>query len=343
MKISEMAEALGGRIIGDGNHEVYKIANLATAQSNEVSFLSDEKMRKYLAQTKAGAVIVKESMVDTSSSQNYIVVADPYVAFAKIAQIFDTTPRSATGIHPSAVIDPTAVIEQNVSVGANAVIEADAHICEGAQIGPNCFVGKGTVIGKNTKLWANVSIYHNCVIGERCLFQSGAVIGSDGFGYANERGRWIKIPQVGRVVIGNDVEIGASTTIDRGAIDDTVIEDNVIIDNQVQVAHNDKIGYGTAIAGATVIAGSVNIGRYCIIGGTSVFNGHISVCDGAHILGQVGSNIKKPGKYESYLPVTDAATWARTQVRMHQIEKIYKRLVAAEKKLAEISDNQGKE
>ena len=167
------------------------------------------------------------------------------------------------------------------------------------------------VIGRDTKLWANVSIYHNCVVGERCLFQSGAVIGSDGFGYANDAGRWIKIPQVGRVVIGNDVEIGASTTIDRGAIDDTVIEDNVIIDNQVQIAHNDKIGFGTAIAGATVVAGSVTIGKYCIIGGTSVFNGHISICDGVHILGQVGSNIKKPGKYQSFLPVQEASTWFR--------------------------------
>lgn len=343
MKISEIAESLGGRVVGDGNHEVFKVANLATAQSNEISFLSDDKMRKYLSETKAGAVIVKADMVDEVSSHNYIVVDVPYVAFAKVAQIFDTTPRSATGIHPSAVIDPTAVLEENVSVGANAVIEAGAHIREGAQIGPNCFVGKNTIIGKNTKLWANVSIYHNCVIGDRCLFQSGAVIGSDGFGYANERGRWVKIPQVGRVVIGNDVEIGASTTVDRGAIDDTVIEDNVIIDNQVQVAHNDKIGYGTAIAGATVIAGSVSIGKYCIIGGTSVFNGHISVCDGVQILGQVGSNIKKPGKYESYLPVQDASTWARTQVRMYQIEKIYKRLVGVEKKLAEITDNQGKE
>lgn len=343
MKVSEIAERIGGRVIGDGNHEVDRVANLATAKANEISFLSDEKMHKYLSETKAGAVIVQENAVTPDAHINFIVVKSPYIAFARVAQIFDTTPRSATGIHPSAVIDSTAIIEQNVSIGANAVIEADARICEGAQIGANCFIGKGTVIGRDTKLWANVSIYHNCVVGERCLFQSGAVIGSDGFGYANDAGRWIKIPQVGRVVIGNDVEIGASTTIDRGAIDDTVIEDNVIIDNQVQIAHNDKIGFGTAIAGATVVAGSVTIGKYCIIGGTSVFNGHISICDGVHILGQVGSNIKKPGKYQSFLPVQEASTWFRTQARMYQIEKIYKRLVRVEAKVAELTGNQDKE
>ncbi len=343
MKISEIAQTVGGKVEGDGDKEVFKVANLASAGPDEISFLSDEKMHKYLKDTKAGAVIVREDAADPALGLNYITVGDPYLAFAKAARIFDTTPRSADGIHPSAVIDPAATVEPGASVGANAVIEAGARVCSGAQIGPNCFVGRNAVIGRDTKLWANVSIYHDCVVGERCLFQSGAVIGSDGFGYANERGRWIKIPQVGRVVIGNDVEIGASTTIDRGAIDDTVIEDNVIIDNQVQVAHNDRIGYGTAIAGATVIAGSVTIGKYCIIGGTSVFNGHITICDGVHILGQVGSNIKKPGKYQSFLPVQEASTWFRTQARMYQIEKIYRRLLDTENRLAQIEGKQSKE
>ncbi len=343
MLIKDIAEKLGGKIIGNDETVVNKIANLHTANPDEISFLSDKKMLKYLASTKAGAVLVKENDVLPDVKINYIVVSDPYVAFAKVAQMFDTTPRSAAiGIHPSAVVDPSSEIAPDAAIGANAVIEAGAKIGSGAQIGPNCFVGKNTVIGKNTKLWANVSIYHDCVVGDNCLFQSGCVIGSDGFGYANERGEWVKIPQLGRVVIGNRVEIGASTTVDRGAVDDTVIADNVIIDNQVQIAHNDKIGYGTAIAGATVLAGSVELGKYCIVGGTSVFNGHLKVCDGVQVLGQVGSDIDKPGKYHSFLPVMEASKWWRTLVRLYQIGDIYNRLVALEKKIGSLLPNDAK-
>lgn len=330
MLLIEIAEKLGGTVIGNPNVEITKIANLSTATANDISFLSDKKMHQYLSSTKAGAVIVKQSDVLADASTSFLVLADPYVGFAKVAQLFDTTPKSAEGIHKTAVVDPTAVIETGVAIGAHAVIEAGARICENAQIGAGCFVGKNAIIGKRTKLWANVTIYHECVIGDDCLFQSGSVIGSDGFGYANERGTWVKIPQLGRVIIGNHVEIGASTAIDRGAIDDTVISDNVIIDNQVQVAHNDKIGTGTAIAGGTVFAGSVDIGRYCIIGGTSVFNGHIKVCDGVQVLGQVDSSITEPGKYFSYLPVMKAGSWLRTVARLYQIEKINSRLSKVE-------------
>lgn len=340
--VQEIATKIGGSVIGDGSKIITRIANLSTAKQDEISFLSDKKMHKYLAEANAGAVIVKESDIIESSDITFIVVKDPYVGFALTAQLLDTTPRSATGIHPSAVISPTAIIEEDVSIGPHAVIEDGARICKNAQIGPNCFVGKDTVIGENTKLWANVSIYHNCVVGRDCLFQSGAVIGSDGFGYANQQGRWIKIPQLGRVVIGNSVEIGASTTIDRGAVDDTIIEDNVIIDNQVQIAHNDKIGFGSAIAGAAVLAGSVELGKYCIIGGTSVFNGHIKVCDGAQVLGQVKSDITEPGKYNSYLPVLKASEWMRTVNRLYQIEKIYKRLKHVEDLLS-VNDKVNKE
>jgi UDP-3-O-[3-hydroxymyristoyl] glucosamine N-acyltransferase len=330
MLLKEIAERLGGTVIGNSDIEITRVANLSTANEHDISFLSDKKMHQYLSTTQAGAVIVKATDVIDGVKTSFLVLADPYVGFAKVAQIFDTTPRSSDGIHKTAVIDPLAIIEDGVSIGANAVIESGARICANAQIGAGCFIGKNAVIGQRTKLWANVTIYHECIIGDDCLFQSGAVIGSDGFGYANEKGIWVKIPQLGRVVIGNHVEIGASTTIDRGAIDDTVISDNVIIDNQVQVAHNDKIGTGTAIAGGTVFAGSVDIGRYCIIGGTSVFNGHIKVCDGVQVLGQVDSSITEPGKYFSYLPVMKAGSWLRTVARLYQIEKINNRLSKVE-------------
>ncbi len=329
--LKEIATKIGATIIGDENKEVVRIANLKTAKSDEITFLSDNKMRKFLAETQAGAVIVNEKTVPEDKNTNYLVVKDTYVAFAYVAQMFDTTPRCAEGIHPSAVIAPTAILGTNVSVGPNAVIEDGAEIGDNAQIGAGCYIGKNAKIGKETKLWSNVSIYHDCVIGDKCLFQAGAVIGSDGFGYANERGEWVKIPQLGRVVIGNRVEIGANTTIDRGAIDDTEIADNVIIDNQVVIAHNDKIGYGTAIAGAAVLAGSVELGRYCIIGGTSVFNGHLKVCDGTQILGQVHGDITTPGKYMSFLPVVDGKTWMRTLGHINRLTTINKRLSDVEK------------
>lgn len=337
MLLKDIAEKIGGRIIGNDAAEISRIANLQTANKDEISFLSDKKMHKYLAESKAGAVLVKEEDVLPDSGITFVVVPNPYVAFARVAQMFDTTPRAcAPGIHPTAVVDPTAEIDETASVGAHAVIESGVKIGAGTQIGPNCFVGKNTVIGKNTKLWANVSVYHNCVIGDSCLFQSGCVIGSDGFGYANERGEWIKIPQLGRVVIGNRVEIGASTAVDRGAVDDTVIEDNVIIDNQVQIAHNDKIGYGTAIAGAAVLAGSVELGKYCIVGGTSVFDGHIKICDGVEILGQVGKNINKPGKYHSFLPVLEAEKWWKLFPKMYSVDRLAEKLKALEKIVQEL-------
>ncbi len=335
MQLLELAQKIGGKVVGNEQVEVTAVANLASAKSTDISFLSDKKMAQYLATTKAAAVIVKEQDVIEGSNTTFVIVADPYVAFARVAKIFDTTPPCAEGIAQSAVIHPTAILGANVSVGPNAVIEAGAQIGDGAQIGALSYVGKNAIIGQRTKLWSNVSIYHDCVVGNDCLFQSGAVIGSDGFGYANDKGKWVKIPQLGRVVIGNNVEIGAHTAIDRGAIDDTVIEDNVIIDNLVQVAHNDHIGYGTAIAGGTIIAGSVTLGKYCIVGGTSTFNGHIKICDGVQILGQVGRDITKPGKYTSYLPVVEHSEWTKILLRLLRINKMNDRLSKIEAKMAE--------
>ncbi len=207
------------------------------------------------------------------------------------------------------------------------------------QIGAGCFIGKNAAIGADTKLWANVTIYHNVVLGEQCLVQSSTVIGADGFGYANNKGEWVKIPQLGSVRIGNRVEIGACTTIDRGALGDTIIEDNVIIDNQMQIAHNVQIGYGTAMAGGTIVAGSTKIGKYCIIGGASVLNGHIEIADGVTItgMGMVMRSIEEKGMFSSGIPLQPNREWRKTAARVMKIDEMNKRLKTVEKKLEENS------
>lgn len=332
--LGQLATLLGAELHGDASVEVSRVANLETAGSGEISFLSDSKYQSFLAQTAASAVLVKA--VDLSVCQtNALVVKDPYVGFARVAQLLDSTPQPALDIHPTAVIAADVQLGQNVAIGPHAVIESGVMLEDGVAVGPGCFIGKNTRLGKGSRLWANVTIYHNVDIGDACLIQSGTVIGADGFGYANERGEWLKIPQVGRVVIGNRVEIGASTTIDRGAIDDTIIADNVIIDNQCQIAHNVEIGYGTAIAGGTVIAGSTKIGKYCIIGGAAVINGHIQVCDQTTITGMsmVMRSISEPGIYSSGVPAQSNKEWRKMAARVLHIDEMHKRLSQLEKRV----------
>ena len=330
--LGQLAELLGAELHGDASVEVSRVSNLETAKSGEISFLSDSKYQAFLVNTQASAVLLKPT--DLAACQtNALVVKDPYVGFARVAQLLDNSPKPASDIHPSAVIAADAQLGDGVAIGANAVIESGVVLGDGVLVGPGCFIGKNSRLGKGTRLWANVTIYHNVRIGEACLFQSGCVIGSDGFGYANERGEWIKIPQVGGVTIGNRVEIGACTTIDRGAIDDTKIADNVIIDNQCQIAHNVEIGYGTAIAGAATFAGSTKIGKYCIIGGASVFNGHIQVCDQVTITGMsmVMRSITEPGVYSSGIPAQSNKEWRKMAARVLHIEDMHKRLSKLDK------------
>ncbi len=341
LTLAELAAITGGELHGDSSAVVTRVAPMDSAQEGDVTFLSNPKYSKHLAECKASVVMVKASEKELCPA-NALVVADPYVAFAKVAQALDLTPSPASsGIAPTAVIADDVVMGVNVSVGANAVIESGVELGDNVVIGAGCFIGKNAKLGNNTKLWANVSVYHDVVIGSDCLVQSGTVIGSDGFGYANERGEWIKIPQIGTVRIGNRVEIGACTTIDRGALDDTVIEDNVIIDNQMQIAHNVHIGYGTALAGGTIIAGSTHIGKYCIIGGASVINGHITIADGVTItgMGMVMRSIEEKGTYSSGIPLQTNKEWRKTATRVHRIDEMNKRLKAVEKQLEQKSDS----
>ncbi|WP_394193024.1 UDP-3-O-(3-hydroxymyristoyl)glucosamine N-acyltransferase [Pseudoalteromonas atlantica] len=330
--LSQIAELLGAELDGDGALEISKIATLANAQSGHIAFLANKKYRPQLDNTHASAVIL--SAADAPYYQgNKLIAANPYNSYAQLAQIMDTTPTSAVvGIHPSAVVHPDAQVADSASIGANAVIEAGAQIADNVQIGANCFIGAMAKIGSNTKLWSNVSIYHDVEIGENCLFQANSIIGSDGFGYANDKGQWIKIPQIGAVIIGDNVEIGAGATIDRGALDNTIISSNVIIDNQVHLAHNVEIGSGTAIAACTVIAGSTTVGKNCQFAGLVGINGHIDICDGVILTGMsmVTKSIKEPGIYSSGMPHSTNKEWRRNIAHLRNLPEMKDRLKALE-------------
>ena len=332
--LTEIAQHIGAQVVGDGQVTVSSIATLDTARSGQISFLSNPKYRHQLETCQADAVIMREQ--DLGDYQgNALLMTNPYVGYAKMAQLLDTTPAPAQGIAESAVIDPTAIIGADVAVGANTVIESGVEISNGCQIGAGCFIGKNSKLGANTKLWANVSVYHDVIIGQRCVFQSATVIGSDGFGYAPDNGQWLKIPQTGGVTIGNDTEVGACTSIDRGALDNTIIGNNVIIDNQVQIAHNDIIGDNCAIAGGSVIAGSTTIGKNCIIGGACAISGHLNISDGVTITGMtmVIKDINDPGVYSSGMPSQTNREWRRNAARYRQLDELAKRLKKLELKL----------
>ncbi|MFD2179254.1 UDP-3-O-(3-hydroxymyristoyl)glucosamine N-acyltransferase [Veronia pacifica] len=330
--LADLAEKLNAELHGDGSVTISAIAGMDKAGDGDITFLSNSKYREHLEHCQASAVMVKEADLAHCRS-NALVVSDPYLAYALTAQILDSTPRCAVDIAPSAYIAPDVQLGGGVSVGHNAVVESGVVLGDNVEIGAGCFVGKNAKIGAGSRLWANVTIYHSVQLGEQCLIQSGAVIGSDGFGYANNKGKWIKIPQVGSVIIGDRVEIGACTTIDRGAIDDTVIADGVIIDNQCQIAHNVSIGENTAIAGATVMAGSLKVGKHCYIGGASVFQGHMEVTDGVTVTGMsmVMKPISEPGVYSSGIPAQSNREWRKMAARVMKIDEMHKRLRSVEK------------
>ncbi|MEQ9916009.1 UDP-3-O-(3-hydroxymyristoyl)glucosamine N-acyltransferase [Pectobacterium aroidearum] len=334
IRLDALAQQLDAQLHGDGDIVITGVASMHSAKTGQITFLSDSRYREQLAGTQASAVVLTEA--DLPYCQvTALVVKNPYLTYARMAQLLDTTPQPAIDIAPSAVIAPDATLGQQVSVGANAVIESGAQLGDGVVIGPGCFIGKDARIGAGTRLWANVTIYHRVELGEHCLIQSGTVIGSDGFGYANDRGNWVKIPQLGTVRIGDRVEIGASTTIDRGALDDTVIGNGVIIDNQCQIAHNVVIGDNTAVAGGVIMAGSLKIGRYCMIGGASVINGHMEICDKVTVtgMGMVMRPITEPGVYSSGIPLQPNKVWRKTAALVMNIDEISKRLKAVERKV----------
>ncbi len=318
-KLSDLARGLPVEIQGNPDCVITGVAPLHQAETGHISFLSNAQYRKYLSASAASAVIVTEK--DAVLCKNIAVITDnPYYIYAQIAGHFDQRPEVVPGIHPSAVIG------------------ADCQIDPSASIGPNCAIGDGVRIGANTVIDTGVSIYHRVSIGKRCRIASGVVIGSDGFGFANHKGSWYKVPQIGSVEIGDDVDIGANTTIDRGAVENTVIEDGVKLDNLIQVGHNVRIGAHTVIAGCVGIAGSTNIGKYCMIGGAANFAGHLSVADKVIITGMtaVTKSIREPGMYSSgIVGAVPNQEFLKNNARFHRMENLIERVKALEVALKE--------
>lgn len=336
ISLHQLAQSIGAELHLAGTDTqdtlIIGLSTLVKAGNGQLSFLSNKKYRSQLQSTMAQAVILHPDELSHCSC-SALVMNNPYVGFAKAAQLLDTTPEPAQEISPHAVIGENVKLGHGVKIGANAVIGAGAILSDNVIIGPGCFIGKSAHLGTNTKLWANVSIYHDVIMGTDCLVQANTVIGSDGFGYANENGKWIKIPQLGTVIIGNRVEIGASTTIDRGALDNTVLADGVIIDNQCQIAHNVEIGENTAMAACSVIAGSTVIGKNCSMAGLVGINGHISICDNVVFTGMsmVTKSISEPGVYSSGIPAEANRDWRKNMVALRNITSLNQRVKTLEK------------
>lgn len=329
--LKELVEHIGGEIQGDANVMITSMGTLEGSKTGQMSFLSSSKYKKAMSKTQASAVILKAADAEFCSV-NKIIHPDPYVAFAKAAQLLDSTPIQTPGISAEATIHASAQIGKNASIAAGVVIDKNVKIGDNARIGANTVIGEGAEIGDDLNLRANVTIYHKVILGNRVSIHSGTVIGSDGFGYANDKGVWVKIPQTGTVLVGDDCEIGANTCIDRGALDNTIIGSDVIIDNLVQIAHNVTVGDHSCICGGTGIAGSSNIGKYVVIAGTCVVNGHIDICDKVQITGfsMVTKSITEPGVYSSGMPVQTNREWQRNTVRLRQIDKLVDRVKTLE-------------
>ncbi len=337
-KLGDIVADLGGELIGSADLVIQAIGPLEAATPHTLSFLSNPKYKAQLPGSRAACVIVAPALRELALARGAtLVTSDPYLYFARLTQwwVSRTRPPPAPSIHPSAVIHASAFVGQGVSVGPLAVIDADAVIADGAVIGAHCHIGRAAKVGAATRLAAHVVLGYECVIGQRGVVHSGVVIGADGFGFAPSQGAWEKIEQLGAVRIGDDVEIGANTCIDRGALQDTVIEDGVKLDNQIQIAHNVRIGAHTAIAGCTGIAGSTVIGKHCTIAGAANIIGHLNIADHVHIsvATVVTRSISEPGVYSGSFPFDDNAAWEKNAATLRQLHRMRARLMALEKKL----------
>ena len=333
--LREVAGQLGGELIGDATLRIDRIGPLEGATPSTLSFLSNPRYQAQLAVSSAACVIVAPAMREPALARGAaIVTPDPYLYFAKLTQWWAARQRPAfvPGVHASAVIDATAQVAAGAAVGPLVVVEAGASIADGAVIGAHCVIGSGAKVGAATRLAPRVTLGAGCVIGERCIVHSGVVIGADGFGFAPDQGRWEKIEQLGAVRIGNDVEIGANTCIDRGALDDTVIEDGVKLDNLIQIGHNVHVGTHTAMAGCVGVAGSATIGAHCTVGGGAVILGHLTLADHVHISAAsvVMRSIRQSGQYSGVFPIDDNAAWEKNAATLRQLHSLRDRIRALE-------------
>lgn len=334
--LKALVDELGGELIGH-NAEVDRVASIANAQAGSITFIADAKYRKGLADTKASAVILStENRAYTKLP--CIVTDNPYAYFAQVSALLNPKAITLAGIHESATVDSEIAISGSCAIGASSVVGKNVRLADDVVIGAGCYVGDNVVIGRGTQLQPNVTIYSNCVIGENCNIAAGAVIGADGFGYANQQGSWVKIPQVGRVIIGDHVDVGANTTIDRGALDDTIIEQGVKLDNLIQIGHNCIVGEHTVIAGCVGIAGSAKIGKRCRIGGAAMILGHLEIADDVTVSPgtMITRSLNKPDTYTALMPFQRHDDWLKTAAGLRHLNALTDRLKQLEKQVVKL-------
>lgn len=331
--LAELAARCGGEVRGDGGTRVSAVATLQNGRPGAISFLANPHYKRYLADTKSAAVILAPADAEACKVPA-LVTKNPYLLYAKVAALLAPESPVQGGVHPAASVDSAARVDASAWVGPGAVVEAGAEVGARASIGPNCVILTGAKVGEDSRLTASVTLCKGVSVGKRALIHPGAVIGADGFGIAPDSAGWVKVPQLGTVRIGDDVEIGACTTIDRGALEDTVVEDGVKLDNQIQVGHNVRIGAHTAIAGCAAIAGSTVIGRRCMIAGGAGIAGHLEICDGVTITAMtlVTHSITEPGVYSGSLPMDTQQQWRKNSVRFRQLDELARRVTGLEKK-----------
>ena len=332
--LAELAARCGGEVRGDGGVRLKSVATIQNAGLGSIAFLANPHYRKFLTTTGASALILSQS--DAADSRlPALITSNPYLLYARVATLLAPPHAAQHGVHAAGHVDPAARVAKDAWVGPGAVIEAGAEVGPRASIGPNCVVMADAVVGEDSRLVASVTLCQRVALGKRALLHPGAVIGADGFGIALDKSGWVKVPQLGSVRIGDDVEIGANTTIDRGALEDTVIENGVKLDNQIQVGHNVRIGEHTAVAGCTAIAGSAIIGKRCMIAGGAGITGHIEICDDVTVTAMtlVSHSITEPGVYSGSLPMDTAQQWRKNSVRFRQLDAIARRVAELAKKL----------
>jgi UDP-3-O-[3-hydroxymyristoyl] glucosamine N-acyltransferase len=328
----ELAERFALGLHGEGSAAVRGVSTLARAGHDQLSFLANPRYRAQLAESGAGVVVMREADAEGFSG-TALIAADPYATFAKIAALFEQREAAVSGVHPSAVVDASAHVDAGASIGPFVSIGPRSRIEAGAVVGAGSAIGEDCVIGEGCELGANVTLVRRVRLGKRVLIHPGAVLGADGFGLAMDAGRWLKVPQLGGVVVGDDCEIGANTTIDRGALEDTVLEEDVRLDNQIQIGHNARISAHTAMAGCSAVAGSATIGRYCLIGGGAGILGHLELCDRVVVtaMSLVTHSIREPGEYSSGTPLMDNRSWRKNAARFKQLDALARRTRAADK------------
>ncbi len=338
VSLADLVHELGGELRGNAALVIRDIASLETAEPHAISFLANPKFVAHLASSHAGCVIVSPALADQAQARGAaIVTPDPYLYFARLTQWWAARvrPVAAAAVHPSAVVHPSAKVGQGVTVGPLAVIEAGAVLDDGVLIGAHTVVGERAHIGRDSRLAPHVVIGFDCVVGERCILHAGVVIGADGFGFAPSQGTYVKIEQLGAVRIGDDVEIGANTCIDRGALGDTVISKGVKLDNLIQIGHNTQIGEHTAMAGCVGVAGSAKIGAHCTVGGAGMILGHLTIVDNVHISSGtlISRSIHQPGHYSGAFPFDDNASWEKNAATLRQLHALRERIRTLEKQV----------